>query len=84
MYRVAVDELLGVRPTYEGLVVDPVIPRAWKALRVERVFRGTRYIIEIENPDGRERGVRELWCGRKAVQISSRRAAEPRRVRAVV
>ena len=86
MYRVAVDELLGVRPTYEGLVVDPVIPRAWKALRVERVFRGTRYSIEIENPDGRERGVRELWVDakRQAGNIIPPSRKKLVRVRAVV
>ena len=80
------DELLGVRPTYEGLVVDPVIPRAWKALRVERVFRGTRYSIEIENPDGRERGVRELWVDgkRQAGNIIPPSRKKLVRVRAVV
>ncbi len=61
MFRVAVDDMLGVRPAYDGLVVDPVVPIAWKKLRVERVFRGTRYIVDIENPAGRERGVREVW-----------------------
>jgi len=65
MYRVVVDEMLGVRPSYEGLVVDPVIPKAWKSFRIERVFRGTRYVVEVENPDGRERGVRELWVDGK-------------------
>jgi cellobiose phosphorylase len=57
MYRVGYDHILGVRPTYGGLVVDPVIPPAWKAFRVERVFRGARYVVDVENPDGVEQGV---------------------------
>jgi len=57
MFRVAFDHILGIRPTYDGLVVDPVIPRGWKGFRAERVFRGTRYFIEVENPEGVESGV---------------------------
>lgn len=57
MYRVAYDHILGLRPDYEGLVVDPVVPADWRGFRVERVFRGARYVVEVENPDGVERGV---------------------------
>jgi cellobiose phosphorylase len=60
MYRVGYDHILGLRPGYEGLVVDPVIPAAWPGFRAERVFRGARYLIEVENPDGVERGVASI------------------------
>ncbi len=69
MYRVAFDHILGVRPSYAGLIVDPVVPADWKAFRVERVFRGTRYLVEVANPGGVESGVREVlvdgrpWTG---------------------
>ena len=33
MYRVAYDHILGVRPTYAGLLIDPVIPPEWKSYR---------------------------------------------------
>ena len=57
MYRVAYDFILGVRPSYAGLVIDPVVPPSWRSFRVERVFRGARYLVEVENPDGVERGI---------------------------
>jgi cellobiose phosphorylase len=60
MYRVAYDHILGVRPGYAGLVVDPAVPGSWKGFRVERVFRGTRYLVEVANPDGVESGVRSV------------------------
>jgi cellobiose phosphorylase len=60
MYRVAYDRILGVRPEYAGLVVDPVVPAGWPGFRVERVFRGARYLIEVANPDGVESGVRSI------------------------
>jgi cellobiose phosphorylase len=37
-----------------------VIPGSWKGFRAERVFRGARYLIEVENPDGVESGVRSV------------------------
>jgi cellobiose phosphorylase len=60
MYRVGYDFILGVRPSYEGLTIDPVVPSSWRSFRVERVFRGARYIIEVENADGVLSGVRTI------------------------
>ena len=60
MYRVAYDFILGVRPTYGGLIIDPVVPPSWRSFRVERVFRGARYIVEVENPDEVMSGVRSI------------------------
>ncbi len=61
MYRVSFDHILGIRPTYGGLLVDPVIPSAWPGFRAERVFRGTRCLIEVENPQGVESGVESVF-----------------------
>lgn len=60
MYRVMLDYVLGVRASFDGLLIDPVIPAAWKEFTCERLFRGTRYIIHVTNPDGVERGVRSI------------------------
>ena len=59
--------ILGIRPDYAGLVIDPCVPR-WKQLRVRRLFRGTWYDIAVSNPDGVERGVRELRVDGRAVE----------------
>jgi cellobiose phosphorylase len=39
--------ILGIRPTYDGLVVAPVIPERWSGFRVTRRFRGAVYHIEV-------------------------------------
>jgi cellobiose phosphorylase len=57
---VAYDHILGLRPAYGGLLVDPVIPPSWTGFRAERTFRGARYIVEVENPDGVASGVRSI------------------------
>lgn len=40
--------ILGIRPTYEGLQVAPVVPSAWEGFEVARSFRGVRYEIHIK------------------------------------
>jgi cellobiose phosphorylase len=67
MYRISFDYILGIRPTYEGLLVEPVIPADWKSFKVERVFRETKYIFEIENPDEVECGVNSIFVDGKEI-----------------
>lgn len=59
-YRAATQYILGIRPEYAGLRVDPCIPSAWEGFEVNRVFRGVRYQIRVRNPRHVCRGVRSL------------------------
>lgn len=40
--------ILGIRPEYDGLVVDPCVPEDWNSFTVYRKFRGTEYEISFE------------------------------------
>jgi cellobiose phosphorylase len=40
--------ILGIRPTFDGLQIAPVIPRGWRGFRAKRVFRGVTYDIKVE------------------------------------
>lgn len=48
--------ILGVRPEYDGLIVDPCIPGEWKGFKITRKFRNAVYLIEVLNPDGKSKG----------------------------
>jgi cellobiose phosphorylase len=52
--------MLGIRPEYDGLVIDPCIPSDWKGFTAVRKFRGATYNIEIVNMDGKTKGVKEV------------------------
>ncbi|NIX17805.1 MAG: glycosyl transferase, partial [Gammaproteobacteria bacterium] len=39
--------ILGVRPTYDGLEVAPVIPKDWDGFTMERIFRGVKHVIHV-------------------------------------
>lgn len=68
MYVAATQYILGVRPQYEGLVIDPCIPKQWKNFSVRRTFRGCEYEIEVQNPHGVQKGVKEVYLdGKPAV-----------------
>jgi cellobiose phosphorylase len=40
--------ILGIRPTFEGLSVSPVMPSAWTGFEAVRRYRGVRYEIHVE------------------------------------
>jgi cellobiose phosphorylase len=39
---------MGIRPTFEGLQVAPVIPSAWDGFEAVRSYRGVRYDIKLK------------------------------------
>lgn len=49
--------ILGVQPTFDGLMVDPCIPDSIRTFDVDRRYRETDYHIHVENPNGVEKGV---------------------------
>jgi N,N'-diacetylchitobiose phosphorylase len=58
-YFAATRYILGVRPDFDTLVVDPCVPPTWKKFAVNRTWRGAEYKIEVENPSGVSKGVKE-------------------------
>ena len=49
--------ILGIRPTYEGLSIDPCVPDDFGDFTVTRKFRGCVYYITVKKPAGVEKGV---------------------------
>ena len=52
--------ILGIRPDYDGLVVDPCIPASLDGFSAKRDFRGVTYHITVKNPNGTEKGVASM------------------------
>ena len=52
--------ILGIRPDYDGLVVDPCIPASLNGFSAKRDFRGVTYHITVKNPNGAEKGVASM------------------------
>ena len=52
--------ILGIKPTLDGLEIDPCIPSNITGYTVKRRFRGAEYIITVDNSAAVQHGVREL------------------------
>ena len=68
-YTAATKYILGIRPTYSGLLIDPCIPADWKEFEVVRKWRGAIYNITVKNPDGVQKEVKSVFLnGEKTEQ----------------
>ncbi len=56
-YLAVTQWILGIRPEFDGLRIDPCIPPEWDDFSVERIFRGCRLNITVRNPQHVSRGV---------------------------
>jgi cellobiose phosphorylase len=49
--------ILGIRPDFDGITVDPCIPAAWNGFEITRKFRGATYNIRVINKNHVSKGV---------------------------
>ncbi len=68
MWRAHVYYILGVRPVFAGLLVDPKIPNDWSGFKLRRTFRGATYAIEVSNPNGVNFGVKSMVVDGRSIQ----------------
>jgi len=59
-YYTATQFILGIKPHYDGLLINPCVCSQWREFSVSRKFRGGFYDITVKNPDGVEKGVRSI------------------------
>jgi len=64
----ATQYILGLRPEYGGLTIDPCIPSDWKGFKATRTFRGKRIDVEVRNPAGVQKGVAKLVLNGDALE----------------
>ena len=60
--------ILGIKPDWDGLKIDPCIPHGWDGYSVSRRFRGCVYDIEIKNPAHVCRGVKRVTVDGQAIE----------------
>jgi cellobiose phosphorylase len=60
MMKAATNWIIGVRPQYHGLLVDPCVPASWRSFRMTRQFRDTIYDIMFSNPNGISKGIESI------------------------
>ena len=67
MWYTVSEFILGVKPTYNGLLIDPCLPETAKEYSVTRRFRGAEFNIHVTNPNGSQKGIKSLVVDGKPV-----------------
>lgn len=84
-YFSATRYMMGIRPQFDYLLLDPCVPADWKEFSAVRKWRGATYEIEFVNPDGVMKGVKELYLdGQKVDKIPVQASGTTHQVKAVM
>jgi cellobiose phosphorylase len=68
MYQASTKYILGIRPEYAGLRIDPCVPKLWDGFTARRTARGATYEITVRNPRGVSKGVSSLVVDGKKIE----------------
>ena len=60
--------ILGIRPTYDGLEIDPCLPATMKEYTVKRKLRDSDMTITVKNPEGKAKGVSRITVDGKPIE----------------
>lgn len=64
LYRCVTEFMCGIKPTVDGLKVEPCLPSSWDGVTLKRIFRSESYEIRFEKAS-----VNELICDGARVAI---------------
>ncbi len=68
MWYTVSEFILGIKPTYNGLEIDPCLPSTAKEYSVKRRFRGAEYNITVKNPEGKQKGISQITVDGKPIE----------------
>jgi cellobiose phosphorylase len=81
--------ILGIRPDYQGLRIDPCIPKEWKGFSAKRKFRGEIYHLTVRNPHHVNKGVKAVIVDGKRmssnlIPAAGQKSGKPHQVEVVM
>ena len=81
-YYAATHYMLGIRPDFRELKIDPCIPESWDGFEISRIWRNAEYRITVKNPEHVSHGVKKIMVDGQ--ETASVEAAEPGSVHQVM
>ena len=67
-YFSATRYMLGIRPDFDTLNINPCIPSDWKEFSATRKWRGATFNIKVSNPNGVQKGIKEIKLNGEIVE----------------
>ncbi len=65
-----VENMIGLRRTYDGIIIKPCIPKDWETVKISREYRGTKYNVTINNPSLKGENVKSILVDGKEFDFS--------------
>ncbi|HEY5586334.1 MAG TPA: hypothetical protein VIK78_17820, partial [Ruminiclostridium sp.] len=65
MYRAGLEYILGFQKNGDTVIMDPCIPAKWRDYCITYKFLDTTYHIKVNNPQGLNKGVKEIFMDGK-------------------
>ncbi|MBK7456568.1 MAG: glycosyl transferase [Anaerolineales bacterium] len=75
-YTAITQYILGIRPTFNGLKIDPAVPADWDGFTIKRKYRNATYHINVTNPKHVSKGVESVTVNGKQIKGSMIRAED--------
>ena len=63
-----VEGILGIRPGFYGIKIEPAVPKEWESLEINKDFRGKHLHITVSNKNHAETGCKRLIVNGKAIE----------------
>ena len=60
MYQAGIEWILGIKKYGEMLEIDPVIPKEWDTYSIIYRYKGSKYNITVNNPNGTDKGIAKV------------------------
>ncbi|ADU30588.1 GH36-type glycosyl hydrolase domain-containing protein [Evansella cellulosilytica] len=60
MYQAGTKYILGIMAAYDGLIINPCIPKEWDGFKATKYFRNATYEIEVINSNHISKGVKSM------------------------
>ena len=67
MWYTISEYILGIKPSYDGLMIDPCLPSTAKSYEVTRKFRDGEFHITVNNPEGNQKGIKSITLDGKII-----------------
>ena len=76
LLRMGFDEIIGVKATFNGMRIEPKVPKSWDRFEIIRKFRGTEYHIKFERSNTKGIWIDGEKCISNVLPISKCSSAE--------
>ena len=67
MWHAATEHILGIKPDFNGIRIDPCLPKTMHEYTIRRKFRGATYTIHLHNQSGRTKGINRIEVDGKPI-----------------